>query len=103
MPDRIIRDLKERRRAKRKRTQREFISSLAIVKDHAKIKNYRRRQGDNFDIEAAKRYRRNYEQIFGKFKPSKSGTYSGTYKWDPEKQALVRISDKIPSGRLVTL
>lgn len=97
--DKKTRRLREKRYDTRKRTQKEFIGSLEIVKDHAKIKNYRRTQGEYFDTEAAKRYRWNYERIFGKFKPSKNGTY----RWDPRKQKLVRISDRVPSGKLVTL
>lgn len=97
--DRKSRRIIEKRRDTRNRTQNEFVSSLEIVKDHKKIKNYRRRQGEYFDTEAENRYRRNYERIFGEFVPTKGGTY----KWDPKKQALVQISDRIPSGKLVTL
>jgi len=100
--DKKTKRLTEKRGDTRHRTKREFISSLEIVKDHAKVKNYRRRQGAYFDVDAAKRYERNYERIFGK-QENREHSPTGFWVWEPRKGKLVPGEGKMPSGKLVTL
>lgn len=84
---------------KRKR-QKEFVGSLEIVKDAAKIKNIRRRQGVAGESnEEIKQYGKNYERIFGH-----SGIVKGsTGKYAMRDGKMVKVSDEIPHGKLVTL
>ena len=92
----------EKRRDTRHRTKREFISSLEIVKDHAKIKNIRCRQGVYYESkEEREGYSRGYTRIFGRVGPKPGCT--GEYKWDAKLKEFVKVSDEIPSSRLVTL
>jgi len=100
--DRDTRRLKEKRGDTRKRTQKEFISSLEIVKDHKKIKNIRKRQGVPGETkEEREAYGRAYHRIYGR-SGAKPGS-TGHYVWDPVEKRLVKVSDEIPSSTLVTL
>lgn len=75
--------------------KKEFLSSLEIVRDNAKIKNIR---VVNEDYEA---YCKNYERIFGRGEPVKGST--GVWKYDEKLKKLVKISDEIPASRLIAL
>ena len=99
--EKAIRQHHEKRMDTRKRTDTEFLNSLEIVKDSKKIKNIRPRMGYTYRDEDLEAYGRNYERIFGRSGAKPGGT--GRYKWDEKQKKLVKVSDRVPSSKLVTL
>jgi hypothetical protein len=92
-------DAQERNR-KRRGHHRKFMDSLEIVRDAKKIKNIRRAQGI-YNPEDTEKYGQEYERAFGHAGAKTDG--SGTWKWDAKQKKLVKVSDKVPNGRLISL